>query len=370
MGLWDRIAGEFIDIVEWLDETRDTLVYRFERHQNEIKYGAKLIVRESQVAVFINEGQLADVFQAGTYPLETKNLPVLSTLQSWKYGFESPFKAEVYFVNMRQFTDLKWGTQNPVLLRDPEFGPVRLRAFGTYAMRVSDAALFLKEVVGTDPNFSTDEITDQLRNLVISRFTNLVAASKIPVLDIAGNYDQLGEYLTQRLAPEFQQYGLKLTKMLVENVSLPPEVEEVLDKRTSMGIVGNLNAYMQFQAAESIPNMANQPGGLAGGAFGAGIGWQMANQMSQGFSTQPIMNQPPPLPNLAYHVAVNGQSTGPFDANNLRLQVAAGQLNPASLVWKAGMATWEAAGSIPELGFLFQNQTPPPVPPPPVPPVS
>lgn len=361
MSLWGRISGEFIDIIEWMDDTRDTMVFRFDRHNNEIKYGAKLIVREGQAAVFINEGKLADVFAPGTFTLETKNLPVLSTLQGWKYGFESPFKAEVYFVTTRQFTELKWGTQNPVMVRDPEFGPVRLRAFGTYAMRINDPAKFLTEVVGTDANFGTEEITNQLRNIVVSRFTNLIGTVKIPVLDMAGNYDQLGEFLTQRLAPEYEQYGLKLTKMLVENISLPPEVEEVLDKRTSMGVVGNLNAYMQFQTANSIPDMANQPGGLAGGAFGAGVGWQMANQMGQAFQQPTTTSVPPPVPNVSFHVAVNGQPAGPYDLNTLQQQVVSGQLKPSSLVWRQGMTEWEAAEKVSELANLF-TQMPPPIP--------
>ncbi|HRR09255.1 MAG TPA: SPFH domain-containing protein [Rhodothermales bacterium] len=363
MSLWSRISGEFIDIIEWMDDTRDTMVFRFERHQNEIKYGAKLIVREGQAAVLINEGKLADVFNPGTYTLETKNLPILSTLQGWKYGFESPFKAEVYFVTTRQFTELKWGTQNPVMVRDPEFGPVRLRAFGTYAMRIQNASQFLTEVVGTDSNFGTEEITQQLRNIVVSRFTNLIGTAKIPVLDMAGNYDQLGEFLTKRLAPEFEQYGLLLTKMLVENISLPPEVEEVLDKRTSMGVVGNLNAYMQFQTANSIPDMAQQPGGLAGGAFGAGVGWQMANQMGQAFQQPTPAMSPPPVPNVSFHVAVNGQSTGPYDLQTLQQQVLSGHLKTFSLVWRQGMTGWEPAENVAELAALFA-QLPPPVPPP------
>ena len=221
MGLWDKLTGEFVDIIEWTDDSQDTMVWRFERHGNEIKYGAQLTVRESQVAVFVNEGQIADVFFPGRYVLETQNIPILSTLQGWKHGFESPFKAEVYFVNTRRFTDLKWGTKNPVMMRDPEFGPVRLRAFGTYEIRVADSGAFLREIVGTDGHFTTDEVTDQLRNLIVSRFSQEVGGSGIPVLDLAGNYDQLSTFVTNKIAPDFGQYGLELTKLLVENVSLP-----------------------------------------------------------------------------------------------------------------------------------------------------
>ncbi len=183
MGIWNKITGQFIDIIEWLDNTQDTMVYRFERQDNEIKNGAQLIVRESQVAVFVNEGQIADIFQAGTYTLTTQNLPILSTLKGWKYGFNSPFKAEVYFVSAKNFVDRKWGTKNPIMVRDPEFGPIRLRAFGSYTIRVTDAAKFLKEVVGTNAEFTTDQITDQLRNLVVTRFTDIIGEMILMSMD-------------------------------------------------------------------------------------------------------------------------------------------------------------------------------------------
>ena len=246
MGLFDKLKGELIDIIEWTDDSSDTIVYRFERYGNEIKNGAKLTVRESQAAVFVNEGQFADVFQPGMYDLTTENLPVLSTLKGWAHGFNSPYKAEVYFVNTKRFTDLKWGTQNPIMLRDAEFGPIRLRAFGSYSMRVTDPAKFMKEIVGTDSDFTTDEIVDQLRNIVVSRFTDALAESKIPALDLAANYDELGKFMENKIAGEFGEYGLKLVKLLVENISLPPAVEEVLDKRSSMGILGNLNQYSVY----------------------------------------------------------------------------------------------------------------------------
>src|SRR5262245_46029358 len=255
MGLFDKLRGELIDIIEW-NESGDSqlLAYRFPRYNNEIKYGAKLVVREGQAAVFVNQGQLADVFPPGTYTLETRNLPILSTLLGWMYGFESPFKAEVYFASTRLFTDLKWGTKNPIMLRDAEFGPVRLRAFGTYALRVGVAGIFIRQIVGTDHRFTADQITEQLRNFIVSRFTDLLGEKKIPALDLAGNYDELGQFVTERLKPEFVAYGLELHNLLVENISLPPEVEQALDKRTSMGVVGNLDAYTRFQTANSIPD--------------------------------------------------------------------------------------------------------------------
>ena len=218
MGLFSRLFSEFIDVIEWTDDSSDTMVYRFERYGNEIKYGAKLIVRESQVAVFVNEGEVADVLSPGTYALETKNLPVLTTLQYWDHGFNSPFKAEVYFINTRRFTDLKWGTKQPLMIRDAEFGGMRIRAFGTYSVRVTDATRFIREIAGTEGVFTTDEISNQLRNLITSRFATIVGATNVPVLDMAANYDQMGELLTRRIGPEFGEYGLELTKVLVENI--------------------------------------------------------------------------------------------------------------------------------------------------------
>ena len=228
MGFWDKIFGEFVDVIEWTDNSSDTMVYRFERYGNEIKYGAMLTVRESQQAVFVNEGVIADQFPPGLYKLETNNLPIITSLQGWPHGFESPFKAEVYFFNTRRFTDLKWGTKNPLMLRDREFGPVRLRAFGTYAMRVVDPVALLKEVVGTSGQFSTGEITNQLRNLIVSRFASILGESAIPILDLAANYDDLSTFVSNRIQPEFKTYGLEITKLLVENISLPPAVEEAL----------------------------------------------------------------------------------------------------------------------------------------------
>jgi membrane protease subunit (stomatin/prohibitin family) len=368
MALWDKIRGEFIDIIEWLDPSSETMVYRFERHGNEIKYGAQLTVRESQVAVFINEGKLADVFQPGMYKLETQNLPILSTLKGWKYGFESPFKAEVYFVNTRRFTNQKWGTKNPIMLRDAEFGPLRLRMFGTYAVRVKDAGTFIKEIVGTDGSFTAEEVTEQLRNIIVARFSDLVAESKIPVLDLAANYDELGRFATDRLRDDFDAYGLDVTNLLVENISLPPAVEEALDKRASMGVIGNLQQYTQFQAANAMEAAAKNPGGEAAGGIGLGMGFAMANQMVQGFAhqAQPGGQQapagPPPIPGQTpYFVAVNGQQTGPFSMAVLQQQASQGQLSAESLVWAQGMAGWTAAAQVPELQPLF-SQGPPPIP--------
>ena len=368
MGLWDKLIGEFVDVIQWIDDSNDTLVYRFERHGNEIKFGAKLTVREGQVAVFVNEGQLADTFEPGMYELKTNNLPILSTLQAWQHGFQSPFKAEVYFFSTRRFTDLKWGTQNPVMLRDAEFGPIRLRAFGSYAIRVKDAATFLREIVGTDGRFTTDEITGQLRNMVVSRFTNILGQAKIPALDLAGNYDQLGQFLLQRIAPEFETVGLELTNLLVENISLPKEVEAALDKRTSMGIVGNLDQYTQFQAAEALRDAAANPGG-GSEAMNMGLGLAMAQRINETLARpaqpapvapQPAPAAPPPLPAAhPYFIAVNNEQAGPFSMDELQRQAQAGQLTRSTMVWTQGMAKWTPAGEVAELNTLFANLPPP-----------
>ena len=377
MSIWQKLRGELVDIVEWLDDSNDMLVYRFQRQANEIKYGAKLVVREGQAAVFVNQGKTADVFGPGMYTLETRNLPILSTLLGWKYGFSSPFKAEVYFVNTTQFTNLKWGTMNPIMLRDPEFGPVRLRAYGTYAMRASDPEALIKQIVGTNGVFRLDGISNQLRNFIVSRFTDILGESRIPILDLAANDDELGEFIASRIAPEFGSYGLNLTTVLVENISLPPAVEEALDKRSSMGVIGDLKKYTQFQTAEAMRDAAQNPGGMAAGGMGMGMGFAMANQMAGAMNQQAQPAQqahptngggggagatPPPLPGQpTYHAAIDGQAAGPFDLSALRAKAASGQLTRDTLVWTAGMPGWGKAVQQEDLKPIFE-QTPPPLP--------
>lgn len=364
MGLFDKLRGEFIDIIEWTDDSRDIMVWRFERHNNEIKNGAKLTVRESQTAVFVNEGQIADVFPPGMYTLTTQNLPILSTLQGWAHGFNSPFKAEVYFVNTRRFTDLKWGTPNPIMMRDQDFGLVRVRAFGTYSMKVADAGLFLKEVVGTNWEFTTDDISEQCRSFLISGFADALGTAKIPVLDLVGKYGEMGAALTEGINPKFAEHGLQLINLTIENVTVPPEVEQAIDKRSSMGAIGNLGAYMQYQAAES---MTENPGGM--GAMGAqmaagmAMGQQMMGQMQPG-AAPPVQGGvpvPPPVPSVAVHVAVDGAAQGPFDAAALRSLASSGKLTGETLVWQAGMADWQAAKEVPALA-PFLASVPPPMP--------
>jgi len=287
MGLWDRITSQFIEIIEFLDDDHETLVWRFPVRGQEIKDGAKLVVREGQSAIFVDEGKLGDVFGPGTYTLSTNNLPILATLKGWKYGFNSPFKAEVYFVNTTQFTDLKWGTQNPIMLRDPEFGPIRLRAFGLFTLRVSEPARFLREVVGTDGTFEVDEIVGYLKRTVVSRFTQALASANVPALDLASRYHEISEGLRPTLEGELQAMGLQIPKFLIENISLPPSVEEVLDKRTQMGIVGNVQQYAAYQMASAIPDAAQAPNSMAGAGMGLAAGMGMGQQMSQMLQPQP-----------------------------------------------------------------------------------
>lgn len=364
MGLWDKIFGEFVDIIDWTDDSSDTMVYRFNRYGNEIKFGAKLTVRESQVAVFVNEGEIADVLGPGIYELETRNIPILSTLQHWDHNFQSPFKAEVYFFSMRQFTDLKWGTKNPVMMRDKEFDAVRLRTFGTYTIRIKDPEIFIRDIVGTDGHFTLDEISDQLRNLIVSRYTTILGNSDIPVLDMAGNQDQLGEYITQRIAPEFEDYGLELTKVLVENISLPPAVEEALDKRTSMGMLGNLDDYLKFGAGES---MQSGNSSSAGSAVEMGMGFAMANKMakdmdsgSETTSSFSASETPPPLPNNNWHIAIDDKATGPHSLDDLEKLIKNNQLTENTLAWKNGMTNWQAVGEVEALKKLLSNANTPP----------
>lgn len=366
MSLWNRITGEFIDIIEWTEPSQnEILAYRFTRYRNEIKNGAKLIVREGQAGAFVKEGQLADVKAPGTYTLDTNNFPILSTILGWKYGFESPFKSEVYFISTRQWTDQKWGTQNPVMLRDPEFGPIRLRAFGTYAFKITDPGMFLKEIVATDPSLEAYEVTNQFRNAIVSRFVDVIGSARIPMLDLAGNYEKVSKLALDRIAPELGKMGISLTQFFVENISLPPEVEAALDKRTQMGVLGNLDQYAKFQSAEAIRDAANNPGGAAGAGVGFGAGIALGNQMGAALAGGQGGSAPPPLPagaaGAVYHVAINGQPAGPFDTAAIAQQIRHGVVTRSSLVWKPGSADWVAAETLSELQPLFAT-VPPPLP--------
>lgn len=271
MGILDVIRSQFIEVIEWLDDSGNTLVHRFPVQGQEIKNGARLTVRESQAAVFVYQGQIADVFSPGLYTIDGGNTPILSKLGAWMHGFNSPFKSEVYFVNTKQFTDLKWGTSNPVMMRDTDFGMVRLRAFGIYSIRVADPGAFIKEIAGTNAHFVTEDIEGQLKRTLVSGFSDALAESKIAALDLASNYDELGRFTRTKLADDFKGFGLDLTKFVIENISLPAEVEAAMDKRTSMGVIGDVGRYAQFQAADAMRDAAQNTGG-GGAATGAGLG--------------------------------------------------------------------------------------------------
>ncbi len=421
MGFVDKLRAELIDIVEWVDDSRHTLVWRFPRYHNQIKNGAQLIVRPGQMAVFVHQGKIADVFEPGQHTLESKNLPILSTLQGWKYGFDSPFKAEVYFVATRQVTDLKWGTPHPVMLRDADFGPVRVRAFGNYTLKADDPKILLSELVGTDSEFDSEEITVLLRSIINNCFADVIAESGISVLDLASNYAELSEKLrTQVLERIDDEYGLDIPQLYIVNFSLPEEVERALDARSSMGILGDLGQYQQYQLGAAMPVAAENPaGGVAGAGVGMGMGFAVAQQFggpggpfgpgggpgggataptagpastagpggpsavvgggaaTPGASASPagagtgtasspqvpglsvVPQAPQGAPAGGWHVAANGQSQGPFTWTQMASLAQQGGLKPNSLVWVAGMAGWVEAGQVPAMLTLFQPPPPP-----------
>ena len=373
MGLLDKLRGELIDIIEWLDSTRDTLVWRFPRYQNEIKNGAQLIVRPGQLAIFVHRGSIADVFEPGAYRLTTENLPILSTLQGWKYGFNSPFRSEVYFVSTRQITDLKWGTPNPIMMRDPEFGPIRLRAFGTYALRATDPRALIKELVGTNETFEAGEINELVRSMISTTLADLLGKSELAALDLAANYGTLSEQLRTGVVEKVDdEYGLDLPQLFIVNISLPEEVEKALDTRTQMSVIGDMQRFQQYQMGRAMTAAAENPsGGGAADGMGLGMGFAMANQMMGGsMFAAPAggaaagATAPPPAPPAAWYVAVEGQSRGPFDLQQLASGIAAGQVNASSMVWSSGMAGWVAAAQVPQLAAYFASPPPPPPPPP------
>ncbi|RKN83027.1 SPFH domain-containing protein [Ulvibacterium marinum] len=368
-----KLSHEFIDIIEWLDNTNDTIVHRFERYQNEIKNNAKLIVREGQTAVFVNEGQLADVFTPGTYTLSTQNLPILTTLKGWKYGFDSPFKAEVYFVNTRLFTDEKWGTKNPFMLSDERFGLVEIRAFGTYSFRINDPGKFVIDVVGTDGNFTNYEVNEHLKSLIVTRFTDTVGEANLPVELYAANTSELSETCQEVMQPEFQRVGIELEKFYIENVSMPEELKKEIFEYSRLDKL-DMVKLSQFKAAKAMEAAAKNEGGTAGAGMGMGMGFvlaqQMGNMMNPQAVQQPFGNQavqgaaiPPPMPvQILYHYAVNGQQMGPVSFDRLKELFAARAINRDSLIWKPGMQQWTALKEVEELKGFLGGTTPPPLP--------
>lgn len=369
MGLFDKLRAEIIDIVEWIDDSQHTLVWRFPRYHNQIKNGAQLIVRPGQVAIFVHRGELADVFEPGSYTLDTDNLPILGTLQGWKYGFDSPFKSEVYFVSTRQITDLKWGTPNPIMLRDADFGPVRLRAFGTYTLKATDPRTLLKELVGTDGEFEADEVTELMRSVITTSFATMLGESKVAALDLASQYQQFSDDLRQAAVERVDdEYGLDIPQLFIVNISLPEAVEKALDTRSSMGVIGDMNRFQQYQMGQAMVEAAKNPsGGGAAEGMGMGMGFAMANKMVQSpaMAGQPMGATPPPPPlPVAWHVVMEGKPQGPFNAQQLAAGISSGQVKPESYVWSAGMPSWSPASQVPQLGSYFAPPLAPPPPPP------
>jgi membrane protease subunit (stomatin/prohibitin family) len=309
MGIMDFIKSQFIEVIEWTETSADTMVYRFPVQGKEIKMGAQLTVRESQSAIFVNEGTIADVYGPGRYELTTQNMPILTKLKSWKYGFNSPFKAEVYFVNMRQYTDRKWGTTNPVMMRDKEFGPLRLRAFGIYSFKVDKPEIFLKEVFGTSAEFTVDAIEGQIKRSIVSGLSDILGEANIPALDLASRYDELSALAKDRMQTRVSGFGLVLSSFFIENISLPEEVEKVLDKRTSMGVIGDLGKFAQYQSAEAIREAANNPnGGVAGAGVGLGAGVALGQMMGQSLNAAAAASaQPAPAVPVPAAVAPSTQ---------------------------------------------------------------
>ncbi len=357
MGLFEKIAGEFVDIIEWLDQSDDTIAYRFERYKNEIKMGAKLTVRPGQKAVFVNEGQVADAFDPGMYTLSTQNLPVLSTLLGLPYGFKSPFKAEVYFFNTKIFTNLKWGTSNPIAVTVPDLGGiVHIRAYGTYSIRVEDPVRLLQAAISTDGLFQVDEISNQIRNMLITSFATWLGNSGLNFADFARHYQAAGNQIREAMQSDMAAFGLSLPHFLVENISLPPEVEQALDRRVSMNVLGDLQDYTRYQAANAIETSAKTPGG-GNQAMDLGVGLAMGQQIVNAMQSNPTapppapasMNAaspPPPLPNSAqWFITRNGQNFGPFTLH----QLIANGLTRESYVWRNGMAEWQQAVTVTEL---------------------
>ena len=366
MGLFDKLRGELIDIIEFLDNTQDTIVYRFERHNNEIKNNAKLIVREGQTAVFVNEGEIADTFTPGTYTLNTQNLPILTTLKGWKYGFNSPFKAEVYFVSTKNFIDQKWGTKNAIILSDNRFGMVEIRAFGMYSFKVTDAPVFIREIVGTNQTFSTEHIQEQLKSIIVTRFSDATGESNLPIETYAANLNELSEAIFGYMKDDFAAYGMDVTKFLIENISMPDEVKKEIFELSRLDKI-DLDKLTKLKAAKAMEAAAENPSGTAGMGVGLGAGMAMANQMTQQMANQTQNNQnaqttTPPLSGVvSYYVAVGGQQTGPFSKEGLVQLVEKQVLTKETLVWKQGLAGWVPAGGQPDLQDLW-TVTPPPLP--------
>ncbi|WP_227982504.1 SPFH domain-containing protein [Nocardia spumae] len=379
MGLMDKIRGEFVDIIEWLDDTNTTLAWRFPRYDNEIKNGAELIVREGQQAVFVYRGQLADRYGPGHYTLTTENMPIMSTLQGWRHGFDSPFRSEVYFVNTRPVTDLRWGTPQPVTVRDPDFRMVQVRANGTTIVKVLDPAVFLRQVIGTESVVEMEQITDLLRRNIVLAFSDMVLASGLGAIDLQGRQVELSDKLREFVAQRVASFGLGVDAVTM-TISLPEEIQQAMTRGVARGVeasgfadnVRDPNRYQQVQAADAMLAAAQNPAqGAVGAAMQAGMGVALGGQLAGAVQGGFAPRQPPPLPGQPqFHVDLNGQAAGPFPVDQLRQFVSSGQLTPRTNVWTDGMQAWAAAGSVPALQPLFAGPPPLPGTPPPMPPAG
>jgi membrane protease subunit (stomatin/prohibitin family) len=366
MGIIDSIKGQLIDIIEWTSQDPETLANRFERRNNEIKMGAKLVVREGQAVIFINEGTLSDVFTPGTYTLSTQNLPILADLKGWKYGFNSPFKAEVYFINRLTISNRKWGTPNPLMMRDKDLGVVRLRAFGAFAYAIEDAGKFFKASVGTLAQVQTHDLETQLKALIVSLFSDTLGEAQISAFDLAAKYTELGALVEKALVEKFGFYGLQVKQFVLENISLPPEVEALIDKRSGMGVIGNVDQYLKFNVADKVGEAISQGGGLAGTLAGAGLGLalggglagQMTGAMGGNTAAPKPPSGPPPLPTDNVFVSIGGQQQGPFNLVQLKQLVTEQKIDRESLIWKDGMAAWATASSLPDIASIFSGVPP------------
>ncbi|MEA5121177.1 MAG: SPFH domain-containing protein [Propionibacterium sp.] len=367
----DKLRGEFVDIIEWLEDSRTLLAWRFPRYQNEIKQGAQLIVREGQIAIFVYQGQLADTFGPGTYTLNTQNLPLMSTLQGWRYGFNSPFRSEVYFVNTRPVTDLRWGTPTPITLRDPDFGMVQVRANGLCIVRVQNPPLFLRTVIGTDSAVDIDEVTELIRREISQALSELVLGTGVGAIDLQSRQTELSGKLRDVVASRVDdEFGLAIDSITM-NVSLPDEITQAMTRGVAQGVeesgrmrqLDDLDKYQRVRQIDAMNAAAGNPGGgamgdMMGAGMGVVLGQQMANQMNQ-----PAQQQtPPPLvqDSQTFHIEINGASAGPYNIGQVREMVANGQLTTHTLVWSAGLAGWMPAGQVPALLAFFVS--PPPLP--------
>ena len=381
MGILDKLKGELIDIIEWLESDDQTIAYRFERYGNEIKNGAQLTVREGQTAIFVNEGQLADVFDPGMHELTTQNLPILSTLKGWKYGFNSPFKAEVIFVTKRIITGFGWGTPSPFRVRDPEFGILETTARGHFSFHVIEPSKFVRSVVGTEGEFTKDEIRDRLRKKFVTEAISAIAESGKPFYDMAGQYDDLSEALKKRVEVAFfDQYGIALDDTSIQSIDLTERSAQKVEQRDQVMFNDNrMNMYERQARADAMVGMANNPGagGMGSQAMGMGMGLAMANQMAQNFAGQPegqpvaqpgAQAGPPPMgaggpPPIAFYAFVDGQQAGPMSGQQLGQMIQQGSVTPETQVWRQGMPAWAPAGQVPEVSSMFGAAPPPPPPP-------